>query len=124
MNKLWIGSVLLALGTVAVSFAFHREALLEVREMQSSAAGTTAEMGLMEVEAGVDRRPALVENIRAMAEPLPTADTTGLLQESLTVGELLDAIDADTGEDFRPVDRERLAALLTSDPELQRAVRE
>lgn len=55
-------------------------------------------------------------------ESLPTADTTGLLDQSLSIDELLDRVDADTGEDFNPVDREQLATVLRSDPEIRKAM--
>ncbi|HEX9707881.1 MAG TPA: hypothetical protein VGA24_09620 [Steroidobacteraceae bacterium] len=45
-------------------------------------------------------------------EFLPESDTTGLLQESLTVDDLLDGIDFDSGDEFTPIDRERLAVEL------------
>ena len=46
-------------------------------------------------------------------------DTTGLLRESLTIAELLDEVNGDSGDGFTPVDRERFAAELESDPQLR-----
>ena len=124
MNKLLIACMGAAVVTVAVSFALHRQALQEQMAPPSSIGSMTPEIQLMETTASTDRKLAPAGGARATDEPLPAGDTTGLLQETITVGELLDEIDADTGEDFTPVDRERLAALLRSDPELRRAVRE
>lgn len=88
----------------------------------SSAGVLTAEAHPTHFIANAGRRPERF--IPPTAQPLPDWDTTGLLQEGITVGELLDEIEADVGEGFAPVDREHLAALLRSDPELRRAVRE
>ncbi|MGQ0430385.1 MAG: hypothetical protein ACT4UQ_10675 [Gammaproteobacteria bacterium] len=60
----------------------------------------------------------------AAAEFPPGPDTTGLLQESLGIDDLLDEVEADTGDGSTPVDRERLAAALRSDPELRSAMAE
>jgi hypothetical protein len=68
----------------------------------------------------VGRRPA------PEPEPLPDLDrdTTGLLDESLTIDELLDRIDADAGDGAEPVDRSKLAAALRSDAEIRKAMGE
>jgi hypothetical protein len=60
----------------------------------------------------------------AEAELSPGPDTTGLLQESLSIGELLDEVSADAGEAFTAADRERLEAALRSDPEIRRSMSE
>lgn len=55
-------------------------------------------------------------------ELLPVSDTTGLLESSLTIGELLDRVDSDMGEGFSLLDRGQLAAVLQSDPEIRKAM--
>jgi hypothetical protein len=45
-------------------------------------------------------------------------DTTGLLQ-SLTLDELLDQVEADSGGAFSVLEREQLATELRADPELR-----
>jgi hypothetical protein len=55
-------------------------------------------------------------------EPALEPDTSELLQPSLTLDELLDAVNADIGPEGEQVDREALAAMLRSDPELARVL--
>ena len=124
MNRLVIACIGAAAATVAVSYVLHRQALPEHRTLPSSTRSMTPDILPTEITTNDDRKLELPGAGVATDEPLPTGDTTGLLQETITVAELLDQIDADTGEDFTPVDRERLAALLRSDPDLRRAVRE
>lgn len=50
-------------------------------------------------------------------------DTTGLLAPTTTIGELLDAFDADIGEDGEPIDREAVGAALRADPALTTMLR-
>ena len=59
-----------------------------------------------------------------IAELSSDADTTGLLLESPTVEEFLDLADATSAEPLDHADRERLAALLSSDAELRKHFRE
>ena len=114
--------VLVALATFAVSFAWHRNPQgggQRERRPADATATLTGPAGILttrdpELPAGPGAIPA--------HESLPEWDTTGLLQESLTVDELLEAANADSGEGFTPVDRERLAALLLADPELRRTI--
>lgn len=54
------------------------------------------------------------------AEVPPLTDTTGLLQ-SLTLDELLDQVEADSGGAFSVLEREQLATELRADPELRSA---
>ena len=124
MNRLLITCIGAAAATVAISYVLHRQALPEHQGPPSSTRSMTPDILPTEITANDDRRLELPDVGAATDKPLPTGDMTGLLQETITVGELLDEIDADTGEEFTPIDRERLTALLRSDPELRRAVRE
>jgi hypothetical protein len=65
--------------------------------------------------------PAHPEPAVAVATPV---DTTGLLQPTHSVDEVLDLLDADIGPTGLPVDRESLAAELRSDPELMQALQD
>lgn len=59
----------------------------------------------------------------AITTEFPTGpDTTGLLQESLTIDGLLDEVNADSGDGVMPVDPGRLGAVLRSDAELRKAM--
>lgn len=84
------------LATVAGFFALKRSAPIDVQNGQAPATAVVA--------APIHASPA--------REFLPESDTTGVLQESLTVDDLLDEIDADSGDEFTPIDRERLAVEL------------
>ena len=59
-----------------------------------------------------------------MREPAFEPDTAELLQPSQTLDEILDAVNADIGPEGEYVDREALAAVLRSDPELGRLLNE
>ena len=113
--------VLVALATFAVSYAWHRNPQGGGQRERRTAAATATLTGPAGIGAIVDREiPARA--VSPAREPLPESDTTGLLQESLTVDELVDGANADSGEGFTPVDRGELAELLRSDPELRKAV--
>ena len=114
MKRLAIGLIALcAVATLALSHTPKRVRAGETPASQAQAtmAGTTDH-----------RRPPA----RASAIPpsiiSTDADTTGLLRESLTIAELLDEVNGDSGDGFTPVDRERFAAELKSDPELRDVV--
>jgi hypothetical protein len=97
MNKPLIGTIVFcALAAVAASFAFERGPPTD--DLNGNAPATIV------VTAPVHASPA--------REFLPESDTTGLLQDSLTVEDLLEEIDADSGDEFTPTDRERLAVEL------------
>jgi hypothetical protein len=97
MNKPLIVTIAICtLAAVAGFFALKRSAPIDDLNGQAPATAVVA--------APIHASPA--------REFLPESDTTGLLQESLTVDDLLDEIDADSGDEFTPVDRERLAVEL------------
>ena len=97
MNKPLIGIIAFCtLATVAGLFTSKRSAPID--ELNGQAPATAI------VAAPMDPSPA--------HEFLPESDTTGLLQESLTVDDLLVEIAADSGDEFTPIDRERLAVEL------------
>jgi hypothetical protein len=62
-------------------------------------------------------RPLPIAGTLPAAIP-PLTDTTGLLQ-SLTLDELLDQVEADSGGAFSVLEREQLATELRADPELR-----
>jgi hypothetical protein len=111
-----------ALATFAVSWAWHRNPQGSSQRERPLADVTTILTGPAGIPATVDRSPAAGPGMARSQEPLPDWDTTDLMQESMTVDELLVEANADSGEGFTPVDRERLAELLRSDPELRKAV--
>ena len=116
--------VLVALATFAVSYAWHRNPQGGGQRERRSAEATATLTGPAVIPTTENPgAPASAGAIPATAR-LPEWDTTGLLQESLTVDELLEAANADSGEGFTPVDRERLAALLRADAELRKALGE
>ncbi len=106
MNQLLIGTLALcALAALAGSFAFKRDTPID--DENGRAPLTTA------VTAAVDGRLLQTPIVTGpVHEFLPESDTTGLLQESLTVDDLLDEIEADFAPEFTPVDRRRLEAEL------------
>jgi hypothetical protein len=69
--------------------------------------------------------PAIGEvgGVSGVSELASESDTTGLLAPTATLDELLDAFNADVGQEGEPVDRETLAAVLRADPELARMLR-
>ncbi|MEX2151487.1 MAG: hypothetical protein WD793_14840 [Steroidobacteraceae bacterium] len=70
---------------------------------------------------GVRQLPLPVTGIAPQGEILPLTDATGLLHQSLTIDELLDQVEADSGGAFSALEREQLAAELRADPELRKA---
>jgi len=114
--------VLVVLATFAVSYAWHRNPQGGDQRERGSADATATLTGPAGIPTAVNPGPPAGAGAIPAAEPLPEWDTTELLQESLTVNELVEVANADAGEGFTPVDHERLAALLRSDPELRKAV--
>jgi hypothetical protein len=124
VNTLRIGAITIcALATLAGSFALKRNATSEIMHRQQPT--TPDAVATLDAAVGTamanDRRRMPPTGANPATEFLPQSDTTGLLQESLSIDDLLDIVDADTGDDFTPVDHGRFAALLKSDPELRRA---
>jgi hypothetical protein len=127
MNMLRIGTITIcALATLAGSFALKRNIADEVLDKRAPAtpAAAATPARTMTVLAADDWQSPTPAGASPESEFLSEADTTGLLRESLTIDELLDEVNADSGDGFTPVDRERYAALLRSDPELRKALDE
>ncbi len=115
-----------ALATLAGSFALKRNATSDVMDRQRptapAAAATLART--IDIVTANDRRRMTPAGVSPASEFLPQSDTTGLLQESLSIDDLLDEVNADPGSGFIAVDRDRFAAVLRSDPELRKAIAE
>jgi hypothetical protein len=63
--------------------------------------------------------PATAMNKASELRELPDeSDATDILAAKMTLDELLDALDADIGEDGEPIDREAVGASLRTDPAL------
>ena len=63
--------------------------------------------------------PATAMNKASELRELPDeSDATDILARKMTLDELLDALDADIGEDGEPIDREAVGASLRTDPAL------
>jgi hypothetical protein len=63
--------------------------------------------------------PATAMNKASELRELPDeSDATDILAPKMTLAELLDALDADIGEDGEPIDRESVGASLRTDPAL------
>ncbi len=63
--------------------------------------------------------PATAMNKASELRELPDeSDATDILAPKMTLDELLDALDADIGEDGEPIDREAVGASLRTDPAL------
>jgi hypothetical protein len=63
--------------------------------------------------------PATAMNKASELRELPDeSDATDILAPKMTLAELLDALDADIGEDGEPIDREAVGASLRTDPAL------
>jgi hypothetical protein len=63
--------------------------------------------------------PATAMNKASELRELPDeSDATDILAPKMTLDELLDALDADIGEDGEPIDREAVGAALRTDPAL------
>jgi hypothetical protein len=124
MNRPSIGTLaFIALATFAVSFALKHNSQGAIdSETPAGLAPIVAVAGTTGMRTVADpRRPGRTDASPAAEFP-EGPDTTGLLQESLTVDDLLELADADTGGDSEPVDRSTFAALLKSDPELRRVI--
>jgi hypothetical protein len=127
MDMLRIGTVIICvLATLTGSFALKRNIADEVLDKRAPAtpAAAATRARTMTVLAADDRLRPTPVGASPETELLPESDTTGLLQESLTIDELLDEVNADSGDGFTLVDREQFAALLRSDPELRKALAE
>jgi len=113
------------LATVAGSLALKRNTMGEVFDQRAPAKPVAvATQCTMRILTANDRRRPTRTGVSPASERLPESDTTGLLRESLTIGELLDELNADSGAGFTPVDGRRFADLLRSDPELRKAIAE
>lgn len=125
MNMLHIGAIsFCALATLAGSIALKRDTAGDVMD-QAAPTGPAAAAALAwttDIATINNRRRTTPAGASHTSEFLPESDTTGLLQESLTIDDLLNEIDADAGIGSSAVDRERFAAVLRSDPELRRAI--
>jgi hypothetical protein len=122
-----IGAITICvLATLAGAFALNRNAVSVAPNRQALTApvAATTMAGTSEILTSDDRRLVTPAGAAPASELLPESDTTGLLKESLTIDDLLDKVNADSGDGFTPVDRERFAAMLRSDPELRKAIAE
>lgn len=125
MNMLRIATITLcALATLAGSFALKRNFTDEVLDTRAPATPAAAPARRMTILAADDWRRPTPTGASPASEFLPQSDTTGLLQETLSIDDLLDEVNADSGDGFTLVDREQFAALLRSDPELRKALAE
>jgi|APLak6261659120_1056016.scaffolds.fasta_scaffold14231_2 hypothetical protein len=115
-----------ALAVLAGSFELKRNATSDIRDRQPSTAPATVTTlaRTIDIISADDRRRMTPAGAGPASEFLPQSDTTGLLQESLSIDDLLDEVNADPGPGFVPVDRDRFAAMLRSDPELRKAILE
>jgi hypothetical protein len=118
MNTVRIGviTVCLAVGA-SVYLSLRGAAPDEVRPAQEIRAQTENE-SRDAVHSPETRAPGKV------SEPAFEPDETELLQPSQTFDEVLEAVNADIGPDGEYVDREKLAGVLSSDPELGRLLDE
>lgn len=122
MNMLRIGAIIIcALAILAGPIALKRHTTGVVTNREAPTAAI-ASAGPVEIPTANDRRRMTPAGVSPASEFLPQSDTTGLLQESLSIDDLLDELNADRGAEFIPVNRERFSAVLKSDPELRQAV--
>lgn len=122
-----IGAITIcALAVLAGSFELKRNATSDITNRQPSTApaAVTTLARTIDIISANDRRRMTRAGASPVSEFLPQSDTTGLLQESLSIDDLLDEANADPGPGFIPVDRKRFAALLRSDPELRKVIAE
>lgn len=124
MNKLGIGTAAFC-GPIALAGLFLLQRVATGDGMSRPApavpAAAIAQAGMIRFVTADDRRTARTR-VRPASEFPSDSDTTGLLRESLTIDELLDEVNADSGAGFTPVDGASFAALLNSDPALRKAL--
>lgn len=111
------GIVLGAVATFTAAILLLRIELEGGRDELPPSASAVPAMSSMSTTPGV--RPLPIAGTPA-AEVPPLTDTTGLLQ-SLTLDELFDQVEADSGGAFSVLEREQLATELRADPDLRSA---
>jgi hypothetical protein len=120
-----IGAITICvLATLAGAFALNRNATSDImnRQPPTTPAAVITPARTIEIVTASDLRHMTPAGVSPASEFLQQSDTTGLLRESLSIDDLLDEVNADPGAGFTPVDRERFAAMLRSDPELRKAI--
>lgn len=124
MNRLGIGTVAFC-GLIALTglFLLQRVASSNGKSRLALAvpAAAIARAGTIRFAKADDRRPARM-SVSPASELPSDSDTTGLMRESLTIDELLDEVNADSGAGFTPVDRGNFAAWLNSDSALRKTL--
>lgn len=112
-----------AVASFAVSFALNRNAAsgLHVEAPKGPTAAVPA-AGVAGMLTAPDLQRQTQASMASIAGVPGGPDTTGLLQEALTIDGLLDAVNADIADGFTPVDRVQFKAQLESDPELRKSL--
>lgn len=111
----------LAVLSFAVTLAMKRHAIGELR-VGAPAGEPAAATPVNATGAAPETRQGAPIAAAALNEVPDATDTTGLLEESLGIDELLDIVDADSADGFAPINRKQLAAQLESDPALREAL--
>ena len=113
------------IGLITLCAAASVGAWLSLRDTETAEApapqATRAPMNPFDASAPGSQRtaPATAMNKASELRELPDeSDATDILAAKMTLDELLDALDADIGEDGEPIDREAVGASLRTDPAL------
>ena len=125
MNKVRVGVISICVAVGASGYLSLREAATDdVRPSQETRALTEP---LAASDRNVSRKAANAPDVRTPGQVKEAAlepDVPELLQPSHTLDEVVEAVNAGIGPEGRYVDREALAAVLSSDPELGRLLDE
>jgi hypothetical protein len=124
MNTVRIGVITVCVAVGASAHWFSRDAATgDVRPAQESRAQAEQLLAGDRVRRDVARAPE-GRTLEDVGSPAPEPDATELTQPTPTLDDVLDAVNADIGPEGKYIDREALAAMLSSDPELGRLLDE
>jgi hypothetical protein len=124
MNTLRMGVITICVALAASGYLSLRRAATDEAQPAQATRVQTANFAASHQAVSRSAEHAQAEHaldarsLNTVSEPAFEPDTTELVQPSLTLDELLDAINADIGPEGEQVDREALAEVLRSDPEL------
>jgi hypothetical protein len=119
MNTVRMGVITICAAVGASGYlSLRRAATDEVQPAQATRAQTENFAASHQAVSVSAERALDARSLNTVSEPAFEPDTSELLQPSLTLDELLDAVNADIGPEGEQVDREALAEVLRSDPEL------
>jgi len=125
MNSVRIGLIIICAAAAASAWLSLRAPETVAPSTPQTTRALTSPFAASDASADAEReaRSTAVEGASEVRALESGSDTTGVLAPTMTLDELLDALDADIGEEGAPIDREAVGASLRSDPALIRTLR-